>query len=208
VKRPIKAGVAFVYTILVNILIAMPSAWVAFALAWVGISGYSATVTVSEQQGAQTQQEAFDYTFLKPSSATMHVVSGPNTGVTVVWGGGTTVVAHRGSGLTAMFKKTFPLHDPHVTTIRGSSLDQLSFGAILIHGADTAGVVSEGDGPTIDAVPTDQVTLVPTNAMIDTGLTLEVVDLSKATHLPVRLSGYEGTTLVRTIDFSNVVLKP
>jgi hypothetical protein len=186
----------------------MPPAWVAFALAWVGISGYSARVTASEQLGTQTQQEVFDYTFVKPSSATMHVITGPNAGVTVVWSGGTTVVAHRGSGLSAMFKKTSPLHDPQVTTIRGSSLDQLSFGAILTHGADTAGVVSAGNGPVIDGVPTDEVSLVPTNAVIDTGLTLEVVDLSKVTHLPVRLSGYEGSTLVRTIDFSNVVTKP
>jgi hypothetical protein len=186
------------------VLMVMPPAWVAFALAWVGISGYSARVTASEQLGSKTQQEVFDYTFLKPSSATMHILTGNNAGVTVVWSGGTTVVAHRGSGLTAMFKKTFPLHDPQVTTIRGSSLDQLSFGAILTHGADTAGVVAEGNGPTIDGVPTDEVTLVPTNAVIDTGLTLEVVDLSKVTHLPVRLSGYEGPTLVRTIDFSDV----
>jgi outer membrane lipoprotein-sorting protein len=186
----------------------MPPAWVAFALAWVGITGYSARVTVSEQLGAQTQQEVFDYTFLKPSSATMHVLTGPNAGVTVVWSGGTTVIAHRGSGLAAMFKKTFSLHDAHVTTIRGSSLDQLSFGAILIHGADTPGIVAEGNGPTIDGVATDDVTLIPTNTMLDTGFTLEVVDLSKVTHLPVRLTGYEGTTLVRTIDFSNVSLQP
>ncbi len=185
----------------------MPPAWVAFALAWVGISGYSARVTVSEQLGSKTQQEAFDYTFLKPASATMHVLTGTNAGVTVVWSGGTTVVAHRGSGLAAMFKKTFSLHDPQVTTIRGSSLDQLSFGAVLTHGADTAGVAAEGNGPTIDGVATDEVTLVPTNAVIDTGLTLEVVDLSTVTHLPVRLTGYEGTTLVRTIDFSNVDLR-
>jgi hypothetical protein len=192
----------------VNVLMVMPPAWVAFALAWVGISGYSTRVTVSEQLGTQAQQEVFDYTFVKPSSATMHVITGPNAGVTVVWNGGTTVVAHRGSGLSAVFKKTFPLHDPHVTTIRGSSLDQLSFGAILTHGADTAGVVSGGNGPVIDGVPTDEVSLVPTNSVIDTGFTLEVVDLSKVTHLPVRLSGYEGSALVRTIDFSNVVIKP
>jgi hypothetical protein len=71
----------------------MPAAWVAFALAWVGITGYSARVSVSEQLGAQSQQEVFDYTFRKPSSATMHVITGPNAGVTVVWSGGTTVVA-------------------------------------------------------------------------------------------------------------------
>jgi hypothetical protein len=95
-----------------------------------------------------------------------------------------------------------------VTTIRGSSLDQLSFGAILAHGADTAGVVSEGNGPIIDGVPTDEVSLVPANSVIDTGLTLEVVDLSKVNHFPLRLSGYEGAALVRTIDFSNVILQP
>jgi hypothetical protein len=204
---PIKARAVLIYTIDV-ILMVMPAAWVAFALAWVGITGYSARVSVSEQLGAQSQQEVFDYTFRKPSSATMHVITGPNAGVTVVWSGGTTVVAHRGSGLSAVFKKTFPLHDPQVTTIRGSSLDQLSFGAILAHGADTAGVVSEGNGPIIDGVPTDEVSLVPANSVIDTGLTLEVVDLSKGNHFPLRLSGYEGAALVRTIDFSNVILQP
>ncbi len=204
---PIKAARILIYTIDV-ILMVMPAAWVAFALAWVGITGYSARVSVSEQLGAQSQQEILDYTFRKPSSATMHVISGPNAGVTVVWSGGTTVVAHRGSGVSAMFKKTFSLHDPQVTTIRGSSLDQLSFGAILTHGADTAGVVSEGNGPIIDGVPTDEVSLVPTNSVIDTGLTLEVVDLSKVNHFPLRLSGYAGAALVRTIDFSNVILQP
>jgi hypothetical protein len=204
---PIKARAVLIYTIDV-ILMVMPAAWVAFALAWVGITGYSARVSVSEQLGAQSQQEVFDYTFRKPSSATMHVITGPNAGVTVVWSGGTTVVAHRGSGLSAVFKKTFPLHDPQVTTIRGSSLDQLSFGAILAHGADTAGVVSEGNGPIIDGVPTDEVSLVPANSVIDTGLTLEVVDLSKVNHFPLRLSGYEGAALVRTIDFSNVIPQP
>ena len=205
---PIKTIVYLEYTSYMGILIAMPAAWVAFALAWGGVTGYSAHVTVFEQQGTQTQNAVFDYAFLKPSNATMHVLFGPNAGVTLVWNGGTTVAAHRGSGLIALFKKTFPLHDPQVTTIRGSSLDQLSFSAILNHGIDTAGAVAEINGPTIEGVPTDEVTLVPANAAIDSGFTLEVVDLSKVTHLPVRLHAYQGSTLVRTIDFSNVVLQP
>jgi hypothetical protein len=184
----------------------MPPAWIAFALTWASISGYSARVSVSEEHGAKTQQESFDYTFSKPSTATMHMVTGPNAGVTLEWNGGATVVAHRGSGFVAMFKKTFPLHDPQVTTIRGSSIDQLSFSAILTHGADTAGVIASGTGPIIGGFATDEVTLVPANAVIDTGLTLEVIDFSKDTHLPVRLLGYESTVLVRTIEFSNVVV--
>lgn len=39
----------------------------------------------------------------------MHFVAGQNAGVTVIWSGGSTVVAHRGSGLAALFTKTFPL---------------------------------------------------------------------------------------------------
>ncbi len=185
---------------------AMPSAWVASTIAWTGITGYSARVTIFEQNGTATQHLVFDYDFRKPSNATMHVVAGPNSGVTLVWSGGTTVVAHRGSGLMALFKKKFSLHDAQTTTLRGSSIDQLSFGAILSHAADTAGTLRQTNGPTIAGVATDEVSLVPTNSVIDTGLTREVVDLSKVTHFPVRLLGYVGPVLVRTIDFSNAVL--
>jgi len=186
----------------------LPPAWVAFTFAWTGITGYSARVNVFDRKGTAIQNIVFDYTFRKPSSATMHVVAGPNSGVTLEWSGGATVVAHRGSGLSALFKKTFPLHDPQTTTLRGSSIDELSFGAILLHAQDTAGAIAQTDGPLVVGVATDEVTLIPTNSVIDTGLTLEVVDLSKTTHLPIRLLGYEGKTLVRTIFFSNVVLEP
>ena len=55
------------------------------------------------------------------------------------------------------------------TTIRGSSIDQLGFGAILAHAQQEAGKLSEAPGPTPDA-----------------GLTREVVELSTTTHLPHR----------------------
>ena len=45
----------------------------------------------------------------------------------LTWDGGAMVVAWRGSGLAAMFKRTLSLHDPLVTTLRGSSIDQLRF---------------------------------------------------------------------------------
>ena len=67
----------------------------AFARAWAGITGYSATVTVFDQKGTQTQNLVFDYTFRKPSNVTVHVVAGPNAGVTLTWDGGQTVVVHR-----------------------------------------------------------------------------------------------------------------
>jgi hypothetical protein len=185
-----------------------PPAWVAFERAWANVTAYSATVAVFERQGTQVSSSVLDYTFRKPSSATVHFVAGPNAGVTVVWNGGDTVVAHRGNGLAALFKKTFPLHDPQVTTIRGSSIDQLSFAAILAHSRGTPGIVSQEAGPAILDIPTEAITLIPTSSSTDTGLTREVVDLSVPTSLPLRVLGYAGETLVRQVDFSNIKLQP
>ncbi|HME82529.1 MAG TPA: hypothetical protein VKF82_10660 [Candidatus Eremiobacteraceae bacterium] len=185
----------------------LPPAWIAFTNAWASVKGYSATDTVYERKGTVIQNMFFTYTFTKPSSATMTVIRGPNAGGTLVWSGGSTVVAHMGTGLTAMFKRTFPLHDPQVTTIRGASIDQLSFSAILAHGLRTAGPITQKPGPTISGIATDTVTLIPSQSANDTGLTREVVEISRTTHFPVAVLGYAGQTLVRTVDFSNVQLK-
>jgi hypothetical protein len=178
----------------------------AFARAWAAMTAYNATVTVFEQKDTQVQNVVFNYAFRKPSNVIVHVASGTNAGVTLAWGGGTTVVAHRGSGFAALFKRTLSLHDPLATTIRGSSIDQLSFGAILAHAEAEAGTLSEVPGEVIGGVATDAVRLGSTAPAGNAGLTREVVELSTVTHLPVRVLGYAGETLVRRIEFSNVTL--
>jgi outer membrane lipoprotein-sorting protein len=185
----------------------VPAAWSAFEQTWANVSAYSATVAIFEREDAQVESSVLDYTFRKPASATVHFVAGKNSGATVVWAGGDTVVAHRGSGLIALIRKTFALRDPQVTTIRGSSIDELSFAAFIAHAQGTPGIVSEETGPTILDIPTVAVTLVPTTSATDTGLTREVIDLSVPTKLPIRVLGYENGTLVREIDFSNVQLQ-
>jgi hypothetical protein len=176
----------------------------AFTTAWSGTTGYNATVTVMERKGTDTQKVVFNYSFRKPTDVTVHVAAGPNAGATMVWSGGDTVIAHRGSGFAALFKKTIPLHDPQVTTIRGSSVDQLSFGAILAHAQDQAGKLTDAPPGTADGQPTDAITLMSADPATDAGLTREVVELSTQTHLPVQVLGYQGATLVRQIDFTNV----
>jgi hypothetical protein len=181
-----------------------PAAWIAFQTAWANDTAYTATVAMMERDGTQEQNSVLDYTFQKPANATVHFVAGTDAGVTVVWNGGETVIAHRGAGLMAMFKKSFPLHDPQVTTIRGSSIDQLSFAAFIAHARDTPGIVTEDAGPTILNVPTVAVTLIPASPAVDTGLTREVIDLAVTTNLPLRVLGYVQDTLVREIDFTNI----
>ena len=175
-----------------------------YAQAWAAITSYTATVTVFEQKDTQVQNLVFDYMFRKPATVTVHVVAGPNAGAILDWNGGTTVVASRGRGLLGLFKKTYSLHDPQVTTIRGSSIDQLSFGAILVD-AQQAGVRSEAPPDVIDGVASDAVELVPTASSFDAGVSREIVYLSTITHLPMRVLGFDGSTLVIRIDFSNVL---
>jgi hypothetical protein len=178
-----------------------------FGAAWARVAAYTATVTVFERKDTQVQNVVFEYTFRKPSSVTTHVDAGPNAGVTMVWDGGTTLLAHRGSGFAALFKKAFSLHDPQVTTIRGSSIDQLGFGAILAHAQQEAGSLTQASAAEIGGVGIAAVTLMSADPATNGGLTREVVELSTSTHLPVQVLGYDGTTLVRQIDFSKVALE-
>jgi outer membrane lipoprotein-sorting protein len=182
------------------------SALDAFARAWSGVTGYTATVTVFEQKDNRVQNVGFNYSFRKPSNVTVYVVAGTNAGVTLVWDGGTSVVVHRGSGIRALFKKTLSLHDPQVTTIRGSSIDELSFGRILTHARNTPGTLSLGRRLVIGGVAAETVTLLPANPVTNAALTREVIEISTKTHLPMRVLGYQGRTLVRKIDYSNVTL--
>src|SRR5208337_2091978 len=70
---------------------AEPPAWAKFKDVWKNVTSYSATVVVFEREGTEVRSSILDYTFRKPSSATVHFSAGPNAGVTVVWNGGNTV---------------------------------------------------------------------------------------------------------------------
>jgi len=176
-----------------------------FARAWDGVTAYRATVTVFAAKGGDVQNLSFTYDFHKPSSFTVHVIDGPNAGVTLTWDGGPTVQASRGRGLfAALLKRTIPLHDPLVTTIRGASMDQLSYGAILAHTEQTPGALTQSQGEPIAGIPTQMLSLVPNDPVSDAGLSREVIDVSTLTQLPIRIEGYEGGRLVRRIDFTDV----
>jgi hypothetical protein len=183
----------------------VPPALSAFGRAIAAITAYNTTITVFEQRGAAVQTVILKYTFRKPSTVTTDEIGGPNNGVSLLWTGGTTVSAHR-SGLAGAFKETFSLHDPKVTTIRGSSIDELSFDQIFAHAQQTPGRLSQGPGPTINEVATDAVTLIPTHPATDAGYTREVIEISRVTHFPLRIMGYQGSTLVRKVDFVAVEL--
>jgi hypothetical protein len=175
-----------------------------FAQAWAEVPAYSATVTLFERLDTQVQNSVVTFSFRKPSSATASIISGPNAGAVVTWDGGSTVVARRGTGFAGLFRRTLPVHDPQVTSLRGSSIDQLSFGAMLAHAESGEGTLSEAPTVKLDGEVVDVITLTAYDKATDDGLTREVLELSAVTHLPVCVLGFDGPTLVRRIDFTNV----
>jgi hypothetical protein len=182
-----------------------PGPLIGFAQAWAGLGAYSTTVNAFERKGPEEVDVKMDYAFHKPSNVKIHLITGPNAGANLAWDGGDTVTGWRG-GLLSFFKKTFSLHDSYVSTTRGASIDQLSFGAILDHAQHEPGKLATAPPEQIDGVTVDVVTLTPADPAHDGGLTREVVELSPSTHLPVRVLGYEGSTLVRKVDFSKLTL--
>jgi hypothetical protein len=180
-----------------------PASLVAFDRAWTHVKAYSTTITIFERQGAQTQNMALDYSFNKPSTIAVRVVAGANKGARLEWNGGSTVLVRRGSGMLSLLKKTVSLHDPLVTTIRGSAINQMSFGEILAHSREP-GTLTESRGDVIGGIATEKVTLIPSHPLSDGHLTREVIEISTTTHFPARILGYEGPTLVRTVDFTDI----
>jgi len=174
----------------------------AFAAAWSKVSTYSATITMHETKGSATQDRVYQFSFTKPNQISLHIDAGDGAGNNAVWSGGDTVTAFKSS--MAMFKKNVGLNDPLVTTLRGEPMTMLSFGWVLNHIQTTKGDLTEATGPTFGGQATTRVALQVANPASDDGITWEIAYLSNATHLPVRVERYAGTTLIAQVAYDNV----
>lgn len=168
-----------------------------FAKSWGSIDGYHTKINCYSVKGSQSRVSTFDYTFKKPSSISMQVLSGPGAGNNVTWSGGDSVIAGKG-----MFTKSFSLTDPMVTSLRGATIVSLSFGAILEHAQQTKGSVTVSQ-PALDGKQVDLVNVEVADPASDSGLTRESLYLSPASNLPVRVDGYTGSQLVNSCTFSD-----
>jgi len=173
------------------------------AAAFAKVSDYTATVTVRETDGKNSDEHVYAYAFKKPSLAKLDVVSGSNKGGGIVWNGGDKVKGHRG-GILSGIHLTLDLHDKQVVSLRGDSIDTGTIPAILERFKQIKGDVTEGNGITVDGTATDAVTLKVADPAADNGVTREVLYLSKTTHLPVRRERFAGDAVVKTETFSNL----
>ena len=172
-----------------------------FAKAWSALHGYNATIQLYEVKGSSNEHAVFAYSFTKPATVTMHINQGPNSGATVKWTGGSTVYASKSGAFGITMGKNVSLNDPLVTSLRGYSVSDLSFGGILSHAQQTAGTLS-GGATKLDGAMVTAVTLNVANPAQNNGMTREVLYLSQSTQLPLRIDGFAGSQLVRQYRFA------
>lgn len=178
-----------------------------FAAAWSRIDSYTATLVMHETQGVHVQDRTYAYTFGKPSNATITITAGPGRGGKVAWAGGNTVTGSP-PGLLSGIKLRLPLHDARVTSLRGDTVEMASFGWLLDHFRSTRGATTQTTGPTVNGVLTSEVAVAVAAPASDDGITREVLFLSRATKLPLELDRYIGASIVKHVQYMNVVTMP
>jgi hypothetical protein len=132
------AGGTFFGSLLIATTIAHPSPSLTlvlddFASAWSTIGSYSATLTMHETEGTNAQDRTCEYTFAKPSTATVAITAGPDHGGRVTWSGSDDVTGSPPGLLRHQGASHLSLHDRRVTTLRGDTVAMASFGWLLGH---------------------------------------------------------------------------
>jgi len=173
--------------------------------AFAKVNDYTATLTVHETDGKNSDDHVYDYAFMRPSLAKLDVKSGSNRGGGIVWNGGDSVKGHRG-GILSGIRLTLPLHDKQVISLRGDSMNTGLIPDMLDVFKRVKGDITEAAGPTLGGAPTDVVTLKVADPTANNGVSREALYLSKATHLPVRRDEFAGDALVKSETFSNLKL--
>lgn len=173
-----------------------------FATAVASLRDYTTTAVVFEQlnDGSQVESRTYAFKVLVPSALSATIVSGPGAGAATAWRGGGTVTTHQ-AGRLAAIKLTVAIDDPRVQTLRGDTVDTGTFTYDLQYMLATPGTLAESAGPTIAGSATRAVTLRVKDPAV-AAVTKAVLDVSTASHLPVRRQLFVGSTIVKTETFA------
>ena len=172
-----------------------------FAAAWDKLHAYTCSLTAHEALGTRVQDRTYDLTYRKPYDTKLVITGGDGKGGAAVWHGGDTLRGHQG-GFISFIKLNLSIHDPRATSIRGTTIAQANFGAILEHLQTLKATVSanpSGDDTDVDFAVAD-----PSG---DQDVTKERIELG-ANGLPVEYDEWEGDTLVRHVIYTDVAVDP
>jgi outer membrane lipoprotein-sorting protein len=174
-----------------------------FGKALDGVADYTATLVVHEVAGARTQDRTVFTSMRRPDRVKDVVIAGDGKGGVAVWEGGDTIRGHQG-GLLRFITLTVGMHDPKATSMRGATIEDGTLTWQLNHLRSLQSKLTVAAGPAIDGQPTEALSAENVDPKTEQGMTREVYFLSRATSLPLRFEGYDGTTLVRRTDYLNL----
>lgn len=172
-----------------------------FTTVWEKLNSYTCSLTAHEALGTRAQDRDYDLTFRKPYDTKMAITGGDGKGGAAVWHGGDTLRGHQG-GFISFVKLNLNIHDSRATSIRGTTIAQANFGAILDHVKSLKGSVEATASP--DATTLDFGVPDPSN---DEAVTKERLVIA-ANGLPSEYDQWQGDTLVRHVVYTNVVIDP
>jgi hypothetical protein len=173
-----------------------------FASAWSNITAFTCTIDAHEVSGNRVQDRTYNMFFHKPHDTRLEITKGDSRGSIAVWRGGTRVIGHRG-GVLSFAKLNVDIHSPLVVTIRGTTIADPNFGAILDHirGLDrsSAAVASDNGLTRIDIAVADPST--------DKNVTRERLTLGRDS-LPIEYEQWQMDSEVERVMYLNVKLNP
>jgi len=172
-----------------------------FTTAWDKLGSYTCSITAHEVLGTRVQDRTYTFTFRKPYDTKMDITGGDGKGGAAVWHGGDTLRGHQG-GFISFVKLNLNIHDSRATSIRGTTIAQANYGAILDHVKSLKGTVeasASDKGTQIDfSVP---------DPSSDESATKERVVLA-SNGLPSEYDQWEGDALVRHVVYTDVAIDP
>jgi outer membrane lipoprotein-sorting protein len=173
------------------------AALAAFSNAWDGVHSYTCTISAHEVQGSAVQDRVYNAVFERPNNVRMDIVGGAGKGGAAIWSGGDTVYGHQG-GFLSFIRLHLNIHDSKAVSLRGTTIAQSSFGALLQRFKDMK--TSSLDAKTSNGQTT--LTAEVADPAKDNGVTSEVLTLG-ADHLPAGYDQYDGTKNVNHVRYSD-----
>jgi outer membrane lipoprotein-sorting protein len=167
----------------------------AFDQAFAATNDYTAVLHVHEAKGTQTQDRVYQYMFMKPHYAKTLILDGDGKGSGGVWAGGDQVSGHQGGILSGIHLKV-SMNDPRAISLRGVTIPEGLLQRIVENYATIPGKLTQTAGGKINGVDSDRLDLKVTDPASNSGVTEQILYLSKETHWPIRQILYSGSQIV------------
>jgi outer membrane lipoprotein-sorting protein len=178
---------------------------------WSGVADYSVTIESHEVLGNDTAETELHFAFRRPDRARLDVVKGRRSGGTIVWDGGDRVTAYRRP--FSIFKMHASVWDKNLTSLRGNGILNPNVIDILACFAAHRELLRQREGPPIDGKATDEIELpyrdvsCPDDPPADRGtVTLDVIDVDRASGMPVMRKRYQGDEIVERWELTGFTI--